>query len=170
MKTSRSSIPHLAAACVIATSAAIGAPAWAADPPDFTVEFPAGLACSSFALRLELWECKGQFRELKDKNGYLRALFAGTGNAFRLTNPTNNKSISAPASGASQLIQTYLADGSQVYTNRGHVLLIWFPSDIPAGPWTVLNSGRVVFSLSPAGVGTLKSMTGDSTDVCAALS
>ena len=50
------------------------------------------------------------------------------------------------------------------------MLLVWFPSDIPAGPWTILNSGRAVFSLSPAGVGTLGSVAGDSTDVCAALS
>lgn len=170
MPSSRSIVTRFAAAAAMALSAAITAPAWAADPPDITVEFPAGAACSSFGLRVELWEGKGQLRQVKDRNGVLRALSAGTGYAFRLSNPNNNKSISTPNNGASQMVQTYLADGTQVYTTRGHMLLIWFPTDIPAGPWTILNSGRVVFSLSPAGVGTLGSVTGNTTDVCAALS
>ena len=164
------SVPRrLFAASLFAAAFGIGGTAWAADPPDLTLEFPAGLACSNFTLRVELWEGKGKTRELKDKNGYTRSLFAGTGSAFRLTNLLNSKSISTKNNGASALVETYQADGTVVITTRGHVLIIWFPSDLPPGPWTSLHSGHLVYSLSPVGVGTLQSMNGNSTDVCTAL-
>lgn len=157
------------AASLFAAALCGASTALAADPPDFTIEFPTGLACSNFDLRVELWEGKGKSRELKDKNGYTRSLFAGTGSAFRLTNLLNNKSISTNNNGASQLVETHQADGTAVITARGHALIIWFPTDLPPGPWTSLLSGHLVYSLSPVGVGSLLSMNGNSTDVCAAL-
>ncbi len=169
MKHSQSLPRRLFAACLASASLGLGSAAWAADPPDIAVEFPAGLACSNFGLRVEIWEGKGRVRELKDKNGAVRSLFAGTGGAFRLTNLLNSKSMSTRSNGASALTETRLVDGTTTVTVRGHLLLIWFPSDLPPGPWTSLHEGHTVYSLSPYSVGTLQSMNGNSTDVCSAL-
>ena len=52
----------------------------------------------------------------------------------------------------------------------GHLVLIMFPTDVPAGPSTTLYVGRVVFDVAPDRVFTLKETQGKSTDLCAALS
>ena len=53
----------------------------------------------------------------------------------------------------------------------GHLVLIMFPSDVPAGPSTTLYVGRVVFDVDNAtGVFTLREARGNATDLCAALS
>lgn len=157
-------------ALTLANAPAVASTAPPEGPPDYTVEFPAGLACSNFGLRLEGWAGTGQYRELKDRNGYLRLAFAGTGEAWRLTNMLNGKSIATRNNGASALIQVYQADGSVKVDARGHSLIIWFPSDLPPGPSSTLLSGQLVYSLSPAGQGSLGSMKGNATDVCVALS
>ena len=162
----------LITALVLSTAPAFASPTSApvpADPPDYAVEFPAGWACSNFGLRLEGWSGKGQFRELKDKNGYTRLAFAGQGDAWRLTNLLNGKSISTRNNGASALYKTYLADGSTKVSVRGHALIVWYPTDLPPGPWTSLHSGQLEYQLSPSGQGSLVSMKGHSTDVCTAL-
>jgi len=41
--------------------------------------------------------------------------------------------------------------------------------DVPAGPSTTLYVGRVVFTVDTSGVFTLQSVSGKSTDICAAL-
>jgi hypothetical protein len=64
---------------------------------------------------------------------------------------------------------TNRADGWQEWIVTGHEVLILFPSDIPPGPSTTLYVGRVVFTVDPAGVFTLQSVSGRSTDICAAL-
>ncbi len=170
MTQPNSPLRRLVTTSLAAASLAIGSAAMAADPPDFSIEFPAGVACSNFALKVDLWEGKGRVRELKDKNGNLRSLFAGTGSAFRFTNTLNSKSTSTRNNGASSMTTTYTLDGSQKIDIHGHVLIIWFPSDIPAGPFTSYHIGHLVYNLSPVGVGTLVSMDGNSTDICAALS
>jgi hypothetical protein len=49
-------------------------------------------------------------------------------------------------------------------------VLILFPSDVPEGPSTTLYVGRVVFTIDDAGVFTVVSTSGKSTDICAELS
>jgi len=168
---------HFAAWLLAATaSLAMHSPAAArsaADPgpPDFSVEFPAGIACSNFVLRLEVWEGQGRTKELKDRNGKLRSLHIGHGGAFRYTNMLTNQQASSQSQGTLQLTTTYEADGSQKVSFLGSVLVIWFPTDIPAGPWThFYDKGLVAYTLSPDGVGTLVREQGVFTDICAALS
>ncbi len=170
MTQPNSALRRLATTCLATASLAIGTAAMAADPPDFSIEFPAGVACSNFALKLDIWEGKGRVRELRDKHGNLRSLFAGTGAAFLMTNTSTGKSTSTKVNGASAMTTTYTLDGSQKIDIHGHVLIIWFPSDIPAGPFTSYHIGHLVYNLSPVGVGTLVAMNGNSTDICAALS
>jgi hypothetical protein len=45
-----------------------------------------------------------------------------------------------------------------------------FPTDIPAGPSTTLYVGQLVYTVDPAGVFTVESSRGNSTDICAELS
>ena len=61
-------------------------------------------------------------------------------------------------------------DGSLLAKSLGHVVLIKFPADIPAGPSTTLYVGQIVYTLDPAGAWTLESRRGNSTDICAELS
>ena len=62
-------------------------------------------------------------------------------------------------------------DGTSTYTTMGHLVLILFPNDVPAGPSTTLYVGRVVFDVDNiTGVFTLRDARGRATDLCAALS
>ncbi|HSI56182.1 MAG TPA: hypothetical protein VLA16_01415 [Ideonella sp.] len=163
----------LAAAASLAIQSPAAAARSAADPgpPDFSAEFPAGIACSNFGLRLEVWEGQGRTKELKDRNGKLRSLHIGHGGSFRYTNMLTDKQASSQSHGTLQLTTTYEVDGSQKISFLGSVLLIWFPTDIPAGPSTTFfDRGLLVYTLSPDGVGTMVRSKGESTDICAALS
>jgi hypothetical protein len=52
----------------------------------------------------------------------------------------------------------------------GHLILLLFPSDVPAGPSTTLYVGRVVFTFDfETGFTVVKGNTGRATDLCAAL-
>lgn len=161
--------PLLGALALVACSAFADAPT-PTGLPDYAIEFAAGWACSNFALKVEGWSGKGQYRELKDKNGYLRVAFAGTGDAWRLTNMLSGKSMSTMNNGASALLQTYQADGSMKNEIRGHALVIWYPTDLPPGPSASLVSGHVSYLLSAGGQGSMGLMQGNITDVCTALS
>jgi len=50
-------------------------------------------------------------------------------------------------------------------------VIILFPTDVPAGPSTTLYVGSVVYTVDRAsGVFTVKTHSGTTTDICAALS
>ena len=159
----------LLAALALSAGPVLANPNLPSGAPDYAIEFPAGWACSNFGLRLEGWAGKGQYRDLKDRNGYTRLAFAGTGEAWRLTNMLNGKSMSTQNNGASAFYQIYQADGSVKAEVHGHLLLIWYPTDLPAGPSASLHSGFTSYQLSPAGQGTLLAKKGHSTDLCVAL-
>ena len=150
-----------------------GSPATAADPtgpPDFTSDFAAGLACNDFDLRIEGWGGNRHFKEFTDKNGnVVRSLDAGTGSALRFTNLSNGKTFSTKSNG-SVAHRRYNSDGSYTETDTGHNVLILFPTDVPAGPSTTLIVGRVVFTVDSAFNFTVQSISGKTTDICAALS
>ena len=160
----------LAASFGLGTSASAGPPPTATGEPDFSVEFPAGWACSNFGVKIDIWEGGAVVRQVKDRNGVVRALLAGTGNTFRYTNMLTGKTTSTRAGGASQISTSYAVDGTQKVTTNGHVLVVWFPSDIPAGPSTNYYTGRFVYTLSPDYVGTMQSHSGNSRDICTELS
>lgn len=159
----------LAATCLGLACAAQAGTAPPDGPPTYTVAFPAGLACANFGVRLEDWGGHLNDHVLKDRDGLSRSRVAGLGGAWRLTNLSNGKSVATRNKGATALTVSNPADGSQTVTVSGHLLLIWFPTDLPAGPWTRLHSGQVVYGLSATYQGTLISTKGSTTDVCAAL-
>ena len=136
--------------------------------PDFSVNFPAGVACS-FGLSLDGTGGNQVYREFFDRNGNrIRSISAGTGSALTFTNLDTGKRVSLKSNGATTHV-TYNADGSSIVVGTGHNILILFPTDIPAGPTTTLYVGRIVFIVDSSDVFTLLEQSGRSTDICAAL-
>jgi hypothetical protein len=133
-----------------------------------TVEFPAGVACE-FPLTVESSEDTRSVHEFTDANGNAVLLLAGRGTAVTLTNDDTGATLSLPASGAPWRIVSR-PDGTTTFTAMGHLVLIMFPTDVPAGPSTTLYVGRVVFDIDANDVFTLKETRGTATDLCAALS
>jgi hypothetical protein len=109
------------------------------------------------------------FKEFTDRNGNpVRLLSAGRGSTLALTNFVANERLVLKA-GCSVTHITLNPDGTQTWAVTGHNLLVLFPTDVPAGPSTTLHVGQVVFTVDPAEVFTVQSVTGTSTDICAAL-
>ena len=104
-----------------------------------------------------------------DKNGnVVRLLEAGIGPAFVFTNLTTSATFSTRSNG-SVVRTTVNPDGSLTVTATGHFVLILFPTDVPAGPSTTLYVGRIVYTIDSGGVFTLLEVSGQTTDICAAL-
>lgn len=148
-----------------------GVPSIAAADP-FVLDLPAGQACPSFDLRVEVTPSPRRvYQDFYDKNGNLvRALTAGKGDALSFTNLATQATLSLRPNGAVTRVVPN-SDGLQTWTSTGHIVLILFPTDVPAGPSTTLYVGRIVFTVDPSsGVFTLQSTSGKSVDICAALS
>jgi hypothetical protein len=135
-----------------------------------TTTLDPGVACA-FPLTVEGGVDTRSVHEFKDADGnVVRLLLAGRGTAVTLTNEDTGATLSLPANGAPWRIVNH-PDGTSTYTTMGHLVLILFPTDVPAGPSTTLYVGRVVFDVDNAtGVFTLKETRGTATDLCAALS
>lgn len=146
------------------TSTAMGA-----DGPDFTVDFPAGVACAGFAVRVEGSGGNQHTREFRDAEGQLvRMITAGTKPGLTLINMSTGASLDIKSDGSVQHT-TFHSDGTQTVRSTGHTVVVWFPTDVPAGPSMTLYMGQIVFTIDSDGVGTMQSVRGTSTDICAAL-
>ena len=148
----------------------IAAPAPPPPPPDLVIDLPAGVACAGFGLRVEIWGNPNRvYRQFIDDNGNIvRQLSAGKGNTLAFTNLLTGKQLWLQPNGAVEHV-VLNPDGSYTSTDTGHNVLVLFPTDVPAGPSTTLYVGRVVFAVDTTGVFTLQSVSGTSTDICAAL-
>jgi len=147
-------------------------PVAADSPPDQMFTLPAGQACAGFDLQVEIWSNPNRvMRQFLDSNGnVVRMLTAGKGNTLVFTNMTSGERLSLKPNGAVEHV-TFNPDGTETWVVTGHNVLILFPTDVPAGPSTTQYVGRVVFTVDPTtGVFTLQSVSGNSTDICAALS
>jgi hypothetical protein len=148
-----------------AVAVATAAPA-SAQELDLTLE--AGLACD-FELHIEGTGDKRIMREFTDQNGnVVRLLSAGKGFDLTFTNTSTDESISFSSNGSVERT-TINADGSATVQTTGHNVVIFFPTDVPAGPSTTLYEGRLVYTVSTDGVFTLQSSSGPTTDICALL-
>ena len=137
--------------------------------PDFSVTFDAGLACPGFPLTIDGSGAKINVKEFTDENGLFNVVYSGKGYNFRLTNATTGKSVFQKSQGSHQE-NIFFPDGTLKQTSDGAVLLVMFPTDIPAGPSTRYINGRTVLSIAPDGVGTLEPIRGHVRDICAELS
>jgi hypothetical protein len=87
----------------------------------------------------------------------------------RLTNVASGKSIVVKISGPGTF--TFHADGSLSADEKGANLVVFFPTDIPAGPHTYVFTGHTILAFDAFGNETLVSTTDQHPfDVCAALS
>jgi hypothetical protein len=121
------------------------------------LEFPAGELCS-FPVRLTILD--GQ-REHEDQGTVI------------LTGPLT-VTVTNLSSGASQ---TFNASGPTLVEPRSGALVLTGPSIIlqPASlevgePFLIYHRGRVVFTANNDGILTIASITGETVDICAALS
>jgi len=143
------------------------APAFAAEA-DFTYELPAGLACA-FPLKIEGTGDNRIMKEFTDRDGnVVRMLSAGRGFELTFTNLTSGRSVTVPSNGSVQQT-TIEADGSLTVQDTGHNVVVLFPTDVPAGPSTTLYTGRLVYTVDLAGVFTVQSISGRTSDICARL-
>jgi hypothetical protein len=158
-----------AAALAVAAVLAVGVPVpVAAAEPDFFFDLPAGVACA-FDLHVEGTGDKRIMRSFTDRNGNpVRTLAAGKGFTLTFTNLSTGNSLTLPSSGSVQRT-TVNSDGTSTVVSTGHNVLIFFPTDIPAGPSTTLYVGQVVYTVDASGVFTLQSTSGRTTDLCALL-
>lgn len=162
-------------ACMMAGVLGYGSPAGAAKPtpdpvPDIVL-LPQGVACPDFAVRVSISGGQQVFKEFVDKEGnVVRALFAGSGTRLLLESLDEDGTVLGTFSskGGSVFHVTYNPDGTQTWRVTGHNLIVFLPSDIPAGPSTTLYVGQVIYTIDQ-GVSTLEEVKGSTTDVCAAL-
>jgi hypothetical protein len=158
-----------AAVLAVASALAVGTtvPVSAAEA-DFSIVLPAGLACA-FDLGVEGTGDKRIMREFTDRNGNLvRTLAAGKGFALTFTNLSTDNSLTLPSNGSVQRT-TVNSDGTSTVVSTGHNVVIFFPTDIPAGPSTTLYVGQLVYTVDASGVFTLQGTSGRTTDLCALL-
>lgn len=160
---------RIALATAVLMLGALAAPAAAADH-DLVLD--PGIGCADFGLGIDVGARSGKevIHEFYDAEGNLTGYFqGGTGTALTFTNLTTGDTFSTRSNGAPASVRIS-PDGTQTITAYGHQMLIWFPTDSPAGPWARIYSGRVVFTIGPTGTGTLLSASGTYLDICAALS
>ena len=132
---------------------------------------PAPLACD-FDVTLQSGdEDKLNTRTFTDSSG--NRVQVVTGAAESLVVSGNGHSVTVPSRGVHKRITTTASDGSQTFDITGHLLLILFATDLGGDGLlptsTTLIAGRTVFTVDPAGVYTVQSVTGRTTDICAAL-
>jgi len=181
--TMRAQLTRAAAATLVtligSTTLSMGAPNTAppAGPPDAVFDLPAGVACATFDLRVEIWNNpnRKEPKVFTDRNGNIvRMLSTGKGNTLAFTNLMNNETRVLKANGANDHV-AISPDGLETHASTGHNVLVLFPTDVPAGPSTTLYVGRIVYTVdanpnSPTfGVFTLLRASGKATDICAAL-
>ena len=153
------SIKRVVAVALIASATVLGT-VEAAAAQTTTTNFEAGVACE-FPLTLVGSEDTRTLHELTDADGNAVTLLTGRGSAVTLTNDDTGASLALQANGAPWRIVNR-PDGTSTYTTMGHLVLIMFPSDVPAGPSTTLYVGRVVFDVDNAtGVFTLREARGN---------
>jgi hypothetical protein len=158
---------RLATATVLALAAMIVA-AQLASAQEHDIELPAGVGCD-FALGLDNIEPPPLTREFTDRNGNKVRVFAGKSGAVIYTNLETGESVSFQSRGTRLRVTTDATTGTQLFEYSGHVGLVLFPTDVPAGPSTTQISGRLVFTMESSGVTTVQKVQGQQIDICARL-
>ncbi|GAA4673399.1 hypothetical protein GCM10023215_01060 [Pseudonocardia yuanmonensis] len=153
---------HLAIATLLATAAAVGV-AQPASAQGSTFTTDPGQACS-FGLRVTL--TGGNLEPMEVGGGQI--VEAGSTGTLEITRLDTGETITFPSRGVGRREVT-TTDGITTVSTGGQLLLILFPTDVPAGPSTTLYTGRVVYTVDQNGVFTVVSTAGRQVDVCAEL-
>ena len=138
----------------------------------YHIVLPAGQACAEFGISIDLSVPDQRVEKtFYDRNGNpVRYLSAGKGTQFVFANSATGFTLTVKTGGSVEQI-TPNPDGTQTWVTTGHELVVLFPTDMPPGPATTLYIGRLVFTLDPSSFTFLgiRSFTGKSIDICAAL-
>ena len=134
-----------------------------------TKTYPAGVACE-FELRVDATGGPQVNKTFDAPDGSMRILSAGKGSDLVFTNLESGATYSLSASGTVSWTRVDPAGAARL-TVIGHAVVIYFPTDTPAGPSTTLVVGRedIAVDLDTFEF-TRLSRTGKTTDICAALS
>jgi hypothetical protein len=108
-------------------------------------------------------------REFTDRNGNTVRLFAGKSGAVIYTNLETGESVSFQSRGTRLRETTDATTGTVLLEYSGHVGLVLFPTDVPAGPSTTQISGSLVLTTDSSGVTTVQKVQGQQIDICARL-
>jgi hypothetical protein len=162
---------RVAVVAVVALATVLGGVADRAAAQVHDLVLPAGMACADFDLGLDFGvDSRNLHVFTADAEGNVRAILAGRANAVTLTNLDTGATLLIGAKGSMWNIVNH-PDGTSTITTHGHLVLILFPTDVPAGPSTTLYTGRVVFTFDNlTGFTTVQETKGKATDLCAALS
>jgi hypothetical protein len=134
-----------------------------------TQTYPAGVACD-FELRVDATGGPQVNKMFETPDGSVRILSAGAGSDLVFTNLDSGATYSLSGRGTVSWTRVDAA-GSARLTVTGHRVMIYFPTDTPAGPSTTLVVGREDIALDlDTFEFTRLSRTGKTTDICAALS
>jgi hypothetical protein len=135
---------------------------------DSTVTFDAGTACS-FPLQVDITGGPHVNKTFEAPDGSVRILSAGKGSDLVFTNLATGATYTLSGNGAVSWLRVD-ASGSARLTLTGHNVVFYFPTDNPAGPSTTLVVGRedIAVDLTTFQF-TRLSRTGNTTDICAAL-
>lgn len=161
-------------AAAIVTLALVGAlaPISSATAQTQTIPLEAGKACA-FPLTITIVGQQPIYNKIfLDKNGNaIRYLSAGKGTTNTFKNEQTGASITLKPNGGSVSKGTVNDDGTITFVATGFNTIAWYPTDVPAGPSTILYIGRVVYTVDPStNVSTVLGTTGKQTDICATLS
>lgn len=130
-------------------------------------DFAAGLACSFELAGEPVISNEVVTTYPADANGDVKTEVTGR-LVYRLTNVDSGASIVRNLSGPVTIV--IHPDGSHSDVFRGIGLLALFPTDVPAGPTTLIVYGRFTGTLTPSGQFIVTSLSGTTEDVCAELS
>jgi hypothetical protein len=157
---------RLATATVLALAAMIVA-AQPASAQEHDLELAAGIGCD-FALAVDNIEGPPLRREFTDRNGNTVRLFAGKSGAVIYTNLETGEQVSFQSRGTRLRETTDATTDTVLLEYSGHVGLILFPTDVPAGPSTTQISGSLVVTVEDD-VFTVQEVQGQQIDICARL-
>lgn len=153
---SPSTTARRATTSVAVASIALGAAAAPANAQDFV--FP---SCPGFDVGVTIERAAGNPIHVGP-----RAVFLAGTNKVTLENMETGATHPVRTAGAA--MTTPGLKGSTIFTITGPSLLFLFPTD-PGGPSTTLYQGQLVINQSADNVTTIKSSTGRTVDLCAAL-
>jgi hypothetical protein len=161
----RTALASIGVSALVAVALAVGR---ADAAPDSTVNYDAGTACS-FALQVDVTGGPQVNKTFEAADGSVRFLSAGTGSDLVFTNLATGATYTLSGNGAVSWLRID-ASGSARLTLTGHNVVIYFPTDSPAGPSTTLVVGREEIAVDLTTFQfTRLSRTGNTTDICAAL-
>ena len=141
----------------------------AAPPPtnqDIHLDFPADIACPGFELKIDGTGSKA--RVLKLNNGTM--ITAGRGYLLTFTNVDTGESIVIRPAGSVQRETFDPATGITTGEGSGDNGFVYFPTDTPPGPKTIMYTGHISYHYDRLGNSTVTSTTGTQRDICAELS